>query len=53
MGKFLNTNFDLTSNDYIAGIVGRRGLVGLFVMYESHGAKGGWFESRPLHLFSQ
>ena len=26
--------------------MGRRGLVGLFVMYKSHGAKGQRFESR-------
>ena len=30
---------------------GRRGLVGLFVMYMSHGAKGRGFESRPFRLF--
>ena len=32
---------------------GHRGLVGLFVMYKSHGAKGWWFETRSRHLFFQ
>ena len=31
--------------------MGRRGLVGLLVMYKSHGAKGRQFESTPFHVF--
>ena len=43
-----NKNQDFTKN----GIVGRCGLVGLFVMYKSHGAKGRWFASRPFFFFA-
>ena len=32
-------------------LVGHRGLVGLFVMYKSHGAKGQRFETRLFLLF--
>ena len=32
----------------MGSMVGRRGLVGLFVMYKSHGAKGRRFESRRI-----